>query len=798
MPLRLPVHLRILISLLALVACDGRRPAVAADAAATAAQSLPNTVGDSDPLLETHRTALYLDKATDESRVLAAKALLLSAEPKARQIIRDALAVDQPVVVRRAVAAAISQLRSESPTFQPQADWIDPLFAAMGDARPALRDAAAHALADYDQPAVLNRLIQAATSKDAAPVRLAAIRALGWSVRKPAAETLIVLLSSSDASVRAEAIRALIEMTDRQDLGTDETAWLAWWADLKNQDEQSWERDLLRRRGRQVQKLGAQNEQLTAALDEITTAHYMLLAPSEQAKVISDYLSRDLAAFNIAGARLVRRYALAGGKVPAEIVQRLLLLVNNEDPAVRAAVIVVLPDTGDGELVAAVLGRLSREVSAQVRIAIAESLGRWADPRAVAPLLGLLKDDQQSVAISAVNALGAIATAHRTEALAALEPLHELAHAATAAGNDRLLEAIILSLGKIADRRSVPVLMEAMDAGSAKARLAAVVGLGRIGDPSVTAGLTEHLDDADAGVREQVVLVLAALGSAAQLPALEARAEAEGLPAESRTRLWDAMRQILRRQERDLAAAGSDGELVAVRRRLAQTLVKLGNLNEALALYAQCAEQLKDKPKELADLQGERLWVLLTADQAEAFAVLLADLLRHGDEAGKAAIRDRLEKALQARLDAGSLRSTLALMEQMASKVPAELFGDEAFSARLAAMQKDTAQKLAAADQKELNETIERLASAEEGVWKAAAEALMARGKTVVPALLAALKADIQKNPGQPLFQTRIFDILKTLSAERFGYDPQAPDAERIEAIDRWLKASGSPPAGQP
>jgi HEAT repeat protein len=488
---------------------------------------------------------------------------------------------------------------------------------------------------------------------------------------------------------------------------------------------------------------------------------------------------------------------LAGGKLSAEVVEQLLLLVGDEDPAVRAAVIAVLPDTGDGELVAAVLGRLSREGAAEVRVAITESLGRWADPRAIQPLLTLLGDPQQGTAISAASALGAIATAHRTEAGVAVEPLHAALVAANAAGNDRLVEAVIRALGKIADQRSVPVLMSAMNSTSARARLAAAAGLGLIGDSSVAEDLAGHLDDSDAGVREQVVVVLEAVGTARQVPALE-RAEGAALSAESRSRLREAIRQILRREEQTLIAGGDTGQLVLVRRQLAQTLVRLGNLNEALALYAQCAEQLRDDPAALASLQGERLWVLLTADQSEAFAVLLADVLARGEAAGKAAIRERIEAAIALRLEAGALREALAVLDQIAAKVPAEAFADADFVARLKQLRQETAEKLAAADQKELAETIGRLGSADEAVWKAAAAALTARGKAVAPALLTAMKADIQKNPGEPPFQARLFDILKALSAERFGYDPAAPDDERIGAIDRWLEALAAPPAGQP
>lgn len=754
-----------------------------------------NVANENDPLLQTHRAALYLDRATEESRVLAARALLLSTSRESDQILLGALASDQPSVVRRAVAIAVCQLRHESPAFVPVHALIDPLFAAINDKNKPVRDAAAMALASYDQDAVLARLIKVAGGKGAIPARLAAIRALGWSVRKSSADALVKLLRNKDAILRAAAIRSLIELTHHTEFGTDVTEWLAWWAAHENKSERLWERDLLRRKRWQAQQLAHRTKLLAKALDQTISAHYMLLAPAEQIKVIGNYLSQDLAALNVAGARLVRRYVLSGGKVPQKVVQRLLLLINHREAEVRAAAVTALPDTGNGELAAAVLGRLAREATARVRIAIAKSLGRWAEPRAVKPLLGLLKDDQQTVVIAAVNALGTIATAHRAESLIALDPLHTLAKSAPAGGNGRLWEATILTLGKIADKKSVPVLMTAMKSTSARTRLTAVVGLGRIADASVATELAGHLDDADTGVREQVIGVLAALGSPSQLPELEKRAADANTPAATKTKLLDAMRQILLRQEKLLAAAPATDALVGVRRHLAQTLVKLGNLSEALSLYAKCAEQLKGKPKPLADLQRERLWVLLAADQAEAFAVLLADVFAGALAAQKTAMREKLETSLKQRLESGTLKSTLAVLEQIASKVPAADYGKEGFAAQLAELQRQTASKIAAADRKRLTGTIERLASADDAVWKSAAEDLRARGKTVVGDLLEALKADIQKKPGQPLFQTRIFDILKTLSAERFEYDPQAESAKRIEAIDRWLKALGATPA---
>jgi len=154
-------------------------------------------------------------------------------------------------------------------------------------------------------------------------------------------------------------------------------------------------------------------------------------------------------------------------------------------------------------------------------------LGTFRDPRAVAPLVSMLRDRDRAVRDAAIGALLAIGEP-------AVLPLGDCL-------SDPVLTVQELAssvLATIADARVLTPLMAALSSPDWIVRMHAAKALGRIQDPEAVGVLVPRLQDSVKAVREEASTALAAIGEAALSSLLAALTHGEWLVRCMRLRPW--------------------------------------------------------------------------------------------------------------------------------------------------------------------------------------------------------------------------------------------------------------------
>jgi HEAT repeat protein len=129
------------------------------------------------------------------------------------------------------------------------------------------------------------------------------------------------------------------------------------------------------------------------------------------------------------------------------------------------------------------------------------ALGALDDPRAVAPLIGSLRDSDDAVREQAAWALGALDDPRAVQRL-----VGALRDASVA-----VRRQAAWALGAIDDRAAVGALVDALKDTDARVRQQSAWALGAIGDERATAGLSLALKDTQASVRKQAAWALGAI-----------------------------------------------------------------------------------------------------------------------------------------------------------------------------------------------------------------------------------------------------------------------------------------------
>ena len=153
-----------------------------------------------------------------------------------------------------------------------------------------------------------------------------------------------------------------------------------------------------------------------------------------------------------------------------------------------------------------------------IREEAATMLGAFRDPRAVAPLVAMLRDRDRAVRDAAIGALLAIGES-------AVIPLGDCL-------SDPVLTVQELAssvLATIADARVLTPLMAALSSPDWIVRMHAAKALGRIQDPKAVGPLVPLLQDKVKAVREEASTALAAIGEAALSSLLAALTHGEWL-----------------------------------------------------------------------------------------------------------------------------------------------------------------------------------------------------------------------------------------------------------------------------
>ena len=161
-----------------------------------------------------------------------------------------------------------------------------------------------------------------------------------------------------------------------------------------------------------------------------------------------------------------------------------------------------------GDTVAEQIAALADEDWA-IREEAAAMLGTLRDPRAVGPLVSLLRDSDRAVREAAIGALTAIG-----------EPSVPVLGLCLSDPQVTVQEAASTVLASIADERVLTPLIDSLKNSDWIVRMQAVRALGRIKDRTSIRQLIPLLQDKVKAVREETSTALAAIGEAA-LPALQ-------------------------------------------------------------------------------------------------------------------------------------------------------------------------------------------------------------------------------------------------------------------------------------
>ena len=153
-----------------------------------------------------------------------------------------------------------------------------------------------------------------------------------------------------------------------------------------------------------------------------------------------------------------------------------------------------------------------------IREEAALALGTFRDPRAVGPLVSLLRDTDRAVREAAIGALTAIGGPS--------VPVLGLCLSDPQAG---VQEAASSVLASIADERVLAPLIAALKNKDWIVRMHAAKALGRIKDPSAVEPMIPLLQDKVKAVREEVTIALAEIGESALPSLLEALKHTEWL-----------------------------------------------------------------------------------------------------------------------------------------------------------------------------------------------------------------------------------------------------------------------------
>jgi HEAT repeat protein len=575
--------------------------------------SLPASDPDPARLQETLH-----DRRDPAGQSQAALLLVQCPAADAEAAVRQALRQTEDADVFAAAAGAVRLTQDGR--------FADELFDALAAARPAVRQAAAEALAVLPGDAVLRRLRELADDdKRDLGVRQAAVWALGRSGRKAAVPPLLARLDGDNEALQAAAADALAELAG-QAFGADAARWREWWGRHEDLSDERWLEMRLACQTSRVRRLEGDLERSRLQVVRLQQQVYNRLPPAERPACIQAAL-------------------------------------DSEDPMVRALAghwtLELLPaaDAAQQKALIQTLLRLSHDGAVEVQRAAALGLGRVNDPAAFERLLALLREGRPPIRAAAARSLaqqargdGADAKARRESAVAALK--HAL--------DDSALEVVVEAaegLEGLGELNAAPVLAGLLHHHSEPVRQAAAQALERVADAAVLDDLLKALDDAGPTVRFSLV---GALAHAAQDPALTEEQRRRLLARLEDLLLHDADPGVRSRTATALGECGGPAQLAPLWRCV--PAAEDGRVQEkAWQAFIEVAARSGD-----AALAKEWDRTLAAEKQGARRLQLLAELAARWQRRpeAKAAASEALDLLVQAQLDQGKWAAALPLVRE--------------------------------------------------------------------------------------------------------------------------------------
>ena len=194
-------------------------------------------------------------------------------------------------------------------------------------------------------------------------------------------------------------------------------------------------------------------------------------------------------------------------------VPALLSVLKDEDATVRLAAVQSLGNLSDPRAVDALVVALKSDTDARVREAAAEALGEIDSPRAVPGLIAALGSEKVGAVRAKIAwALGEIDDKRAVEALGAVVRDPDV----------EVRRQAVSALGELESAAAVPMLIPALKDADVETRKQAAAALGQIQSKDAVEAIIPLTKDADVEVRKQAVEALGQIQDKRALPALEA------------------------------------------------------------------------------------------------------------------------------------------------------------------------------------------------------------------------------------------------------------------------------------
>jgi HEAT repeat protein len=383
--------------------------------------------------------------------------------------------------------------------------FVDELFAALSARPPAVREAAAQALAVLADARLVTRLQKLAGDRETEQaVRQIALWTLGRCGSKQAARVLLDHLACDVEPLRLAAASALHDLSG-QDFGTDVGRWQNWWERHKALTDERW----------LEARLAYQTSRANRLEGDLTRSRAQVLRLQQQ---------------------------LYGRLSGAERVSHIQSLLEQDDPAVRVLAVnwsvELLPaaEAAHKRLLTQVLLRLSHDSAAEVQRTAVLGLGRVHEPAVFERLRRLVDADVPAVRTAVLHALALHARGEGGDVPIRRKQVMPLLQKAL---DDPALEVVVEAaedLGALGEQEAGPILIGLLRHTSGTVRQAAAQALERVAEPSVLPGLLGALDDHCATVRFNLVGAMA-----------HAAGDGEGLSEDQRKKVLARLEGLLLR-----------------------------------------------------------------------------------------------------------------------------------------------------------------------------------------------------------------------------------------------------------
>ena len=410
------------------------------------------------------------DRSDPAGQSQAALLLVQCLSEDAESAVRQGLEQTEEVDVFTALAGAVRLCQDDR--------FAEELLSALRSARPAIRQAAAEALAVLPHADLTHRLQEtAADDKLELSVRLAALWVMGRSGRRDAVPVLLEHLEGDNEALQSGAADALAELAG-QSFSVDGARWRQWWDRHKELNTDEW----------LEMRLACQTSRVRRLEGDLERTHMQVLRLQQQVFCRLPVADRP-------------------GYIQSALEQ--------DDPMVRALAghwaLELLPaaDAAQQKVLVQVLFRLSHDASVEVQRAAVLGLGRVQDPAVFDRLKTLVRQGRPPVRAAAARALAQQAREEGPDAKARREEVIPVLQKAL---DDSALEVVVEAaegLEALGALDATPVLAKLLHHHSEAVRQTAAQALERAADGAVLKDLLAALDDASPTVRFSLAGALA-------------------------------------------------------------------------------------------------------------------------------------------------------------------------------------------------------------------------------------------------------------------------------------------------